>query len=88
MEPSTLDRQHATAIKASRVAAFPLYTCRHTFLTRLGMSGCDAWTLARIAGHSDIKVSSRYVHPSDDAVQDAFGRMQGPKPLPEPVAAA
>ena len=26
-----------------------LYSFRHTFLTRLGESGCDAWTLARIA---------------------------------------
>jgi hypothetical protein len=23
---------------------------RHTFLTRLGESGCDAWTLMRVAG--------------------------------------
>ena len=34
---------------------------RHTFLTRLGESGCDAWSLARIAGHSNIRMSSRYV---------------------------
>jgi integrase len=34
------------------IRPFVLYTFRHTFLTRLGESGCDAWTLARIAGHS------------------------------------
>ena len=33
-------------------------------LTRLGESGCDVWTLARIAGHSNIRISQRYVHPS------------------------
>jgi hypothetical protein len=27
---------------------FVLYSLRHTFLTRLGQSGCDVWTLARI----------------------------------------
>jgi hypothetical protein len=48
-----------------------------TFLTRLGESGCDVWTLARIAGHSNIKQSSRYVHPSDDAVLGAMERMGG-----------
>jgi hypothetical protein len=32
------------------VTPFALYSFRHTFLTRLGRSGCDAWTLARIAG--------------------------------------
>jgi hypothetical protein len=29
---------------------------------------CDAWTLAKIAGHSSIAMSSRYVHPSGDRV--------------------
>ena len=50
-----------------------LYTLRHTFLTRLGESGCDVWTLARIAGHSSIAMSARYVHPSADRVLNAIG---------------
>jgi integrase len=56
-----------------------LYSFRHTFLTRLGQSGCDAWTLARIAGHSSITMSSRYVHPSEDAVISAMYRLSGHK---------
>jgi integrase len=56
-----------------------LYTLRHTFLTRLGESGCDVWTLARIAGHSAINISARYVHPSEDAVLDAMARLGGHK---------
>ena len=52
-----------------------LYTLRHTFLTRLGQSGCDVWTLARIAGHSNIKMSMKYVHPDDGAVFAAAQRM-------------
>jgi len=50
-----------------------------TFLTRLGESGCDAWTLARTAGHSSITISSRYVHPSEDAVVSATSRLGGHK---------
>ena len=56
-----------------------LYSFRHTFLTRLGESGCDAWTLARIAGHSSIAISSRYVHPSEDAVLKAMAKLGGHK---------
>jgi integrase len=56
-----------------------LYSLRHTFLTRLGESGCDAWTLARIAGHSSITISNRYVHPSEDAVLSAMSRLGGHK---------
>lgn len=61
------------------VRPFVLYSLRHTFLTCLGESGCDAWTLARIAGHSNVSMSSRYVHPSENAVLDAMSRLGGHK---------
>jgi integrase len=77
VEPSSLRKQHAAAIRASKVRPFVLYALRHTFLTRLGESGCDAWTLARIAGHSSVSISSRYVHPSEDAVLVAMSRLGG-----------
>jgi integrase len=76
-EPSTVRKQHARAIDASGVTRFLMYTCRHTFLTRLGESGCDAWTLARIAGQATISISARYVHPGDEAVKAAIRRLQG-----------
>ena len=68
VEPSSLWKQHAKtfstiAEEASRrdtkpVRPFVLYSLRHTFLTRLGESGCDVWTLARIAGHASINIST------------------------------
>ena len=89
IESSSLKRQHkrtfeTLAQKAKEndeksVRKFVLYSLRHTFLTRLGESGCDAWTLARIAGHSDIRISARYVHPSEDAVLLAMSRLGGHK---------
>jgi integrase len=87
VEPSSLRKQHAKSFSAiAREAAkrnekpvrpFVLYSLRHTFLTRLGECGCDAWTLARIAGHASITISARYVHPSEDAVLDAMSRLGG-----------
>ncbi len=89
IEPSSLKKQHAKvfvtlAKKAEEnneklVRPFVLYSLRHTFLTRLGESGCDVWTLARIAGHSSVSMSSRYVHPSEDAVLAAMARLDGHK---------
>ena len=79
VEPSSLKKQHRKALGLAGVRPFVLYSLRHTFLTRLGESGCDAWTLARIAGHSSIAISSRYVHPSENAVLDAVERMGGHK---------
>ena len=85
-EPSTLKKQHAKTFKTLSEHAkknnekplrpFVLYSLRHTFLTRLGESGCNVWTLARIAGHSSIAMSGRYVHPGDDAVLSALAQLQ------------
>jgi len=87
MESFSLKKKHAKVFKTIAIGAkegkgktvrpFVLYSLRHTFLTRLGESGCDVWTLARIAGHSSIRISSRYVHPSADAVLDAMARFGG-----------
>jgi integrase len=93
VDQSSLKKQHARAFRQANAAIkarnekngtkekplrpWVLYSFRHTFLTRLGESGCDAWTLARIAGHSSIAISSRYVHPSEDAVLNAMSRLGG-----------
>ena len=73
----SLKLQHKKALKLARVRPFEVYSIRHTFLTRLGESGCDSWTLARIAGHSNISISQRYVNPSEDAVLNALSRLSG-----------
>jgi integrase len=87
--------QHSAALKTIRKAAeeagcetpiqaFPPYTLRHTALTRLAEAGCDAHTLARIAGHSSILITQRYVHPGTDAVERAFAAL--PEALATPSA--
>ena len=58
---------------------FVLHTLRHTMLTRLGGSGVDAFTIMKIAGHSSIVVSQRYVHPTPEAVERAFESLQRAK---------
>jgi hypothetical protein len=52
-------------------------------LTRLGESGVDAFTITRIAGHSSIVVSQRYIHPTPEAFERAFERLQLPVGAPE-----
>ena len=55
---------------------FVIHSLRHTMLTRLGEAGVDAFTIMRIAGHSSITVSQRYVHPSSEAMERAFERLE------------
>jgi integrase len=54
------------------VRPFPPYTFRHTALTRLAESGCDSFTLAKIAGHGSISTTQRYCHPQAEAIEAAF----------------
>jgi integrase len=61
--------------KQTPVKPFPPYTMRHTALTRLAEVGCDAFTLARIAGHSSITITQRYCHPQADAIERAFAKL-------------
>jgi integrase len=77
MNHDSLKLQHKKALRLAKVRPFEVYAIRHTFLTRLGESGCDLWTLARIAGHSSIVISARYFHPSSDAVFNAMARQAG-----------
>jgi integrase len=73
----TIRRMHLRTLDSSKVRHFVLHGLRHTFLTRLGAAGVDAWTLARIAGHSSIKMSMRYVHPDEAGVVEAIARLGG-----------
>ena len=52
-----MKNQHRNARKDSKVKAFVLYSLRHTMLTRLGESGAEAFTIQKIAGHSNAVIS-------------------------------
>ncbi len=69
-----LHRKARTALQLPK--DFVIHSLRHTMLTRLGESGADAFAIMRIAGHSSITVSQRYVHPSPEAVERVFERLQ------------
>jgi integrase len=69
----TTKDQHAKALETSKVSPFVPYVLRHTALTRLGAAaGGDIFVLARIAGHSTISVTQRYIHPQADAISRVF----------------
>jgi hypothetical protein len=40
------------------------------------MLGVDAFTIMKIAGHSSITISQRYVHPSPESVERAFEKLE------------
>jgi len=79
-----LKKQHAKAIRVAtrilwaeggdakqRFAGFELYTLRHTCLTRWAPL-MDPWTLAYLAGHRDMNITKRYIHPQEQTILDAM----------------
>ena len=46
---------------------------RHTALTKLGeAAGGDVFVLAKIAGHSSMTITQRYIHPQANAISRVF----------------
>jgi integrase len=73
----TVEGQHAKVREDLRFPSdFVIHSLRHTMLTRLGEAGVDAFTIMRIAGHSTLSVSQRYVHPTPETLERAIGRLE------------
>jgi site-specific recombinase XerD len=53
-----------------------LHSTRHTFCTRLGERGADAFAIQRLAGHSSIIISQRYVHPAAARLDAAIALLE------------
>jgi integrase len=53
-----------------------LHSLRHTCLTRLGEAGADAFTIMKLAGHSSVTISQRYVHPTGETIELVFDRLE------------
>jgi integrase len=51
-----------------------IHSFRHTFLTRFGEAGADAFTIKKVAGHSSVTISPRYIHPTPEGQERAFER--------------
>jgi integrase len=84
--PASLDKMWTIAAlnvqiqcKKRRLPPLPkglaLYSCRHTGLTNFNAAvGGDQAKVARIAGHSDIRVTQKYLHPSVSDAAELMNR--------------
>ena len=70
---SSLKKQHAKACLLAKFEHVPLYTFRHTCLTRWA-GHMDPYSLAYFAGHSSFVTTRRYVHPNLTTAREAMNR--------------
>ena len=52
-----------------------VHKLRHTFASKLAMSGVELVTIKEILGHSDLKTTQIYAHVSPQHVRDAVGKL-------------
>lgn len=72
----TMEDQHKRMRGTLRLPADAvIHSFRHTFGTRLGEAGADAFTIMRAMGHSSVVVSQKYIHPTPEAMERAFERL-------------
>src|SRR5262249_40903664 len=70
--------QEETGKADGQLAPFDLYTLRHTCLTRWAPH-MDPWTLAYLAGHRDMNITKRYVHPQEQTIRAAMEKAREEK---------
>jgi integrase len=71
---TSIDTQYDRTIDKLKFR-FRIYDCRHTFGTCLGETGAGAYTICKLMGHFNILVSQRYVHPTPERLETAFGNL-------------
>lgn len=71
--PKRISLSFTKACEQAGIVDFSFHCLRHTFATRLADSGVDITTIAALLGHSNIQMSSRYTHPTDDRNHRAVG---------------
>lgn len=79
--PRNFDRDYHSFFKALRdkypeVRELSPHCCRHTFATLTLAAGTDVRIVQQLLGHSDIKTTARYTHPSMDIMQEAISCMK------------
>ena len=76
-----LNEKHRKLRKMLKFPAdFVPHSFRHTYGTRLGEAGADAFTIMRLMGHSTVVVSQKYVHPTPETMERAVQRMAALNP--------
>jgi len=76
-------RAFRAACDKAEIEELHFHDLRHTFGTRAADAGADAFTIAELMGHSDLRMTKRYTHATDSRKRAAvenlveYGRSEG-----------
>ncbi len=63
------------AVERAGLEDFRFHDLRHTAASRMAEAGASPFTLMKILGHSDIRMTSRYTHATDLAIRNAVANL-------------
>ena len=66
-----LKRKFDEARTKAEIVNLRFHDLRHTFATRMANAGVDIFTLAELLGHSDIRITKRYAHGTEETKRRA-----------------
>jgi integrase len=70
-----LKRKFDEARKKAEIVNLRFHDLRHTFATRMANAGVDIFTLAELLGHSDIRITKRYAHGTEETKRRAVEKL-------------
>ncbi len=71
-----LQRAFGKALEKAEIQDFRFHDLRHTFATRLVQSGIDLYTVAKLLGHKDIRMTQRYAHHCPESLRSGVEVLQ------------
>lgn len=63
------------ASKKAKIRNLRIHDLRHTAASRMIEAGVDVVSVSKILGHSDLKITMRYCHPSRDTMRQAVEKL-------------
>jgi integrase len=71
----SLKEAYGAALERAELGKIRFHDLRHTFATRLVLSGVDLFTVKELLGHSTIVTTQRYAHPNSRSKRDAIAAL-------------
>lgn len=72
IDADNLRRVFEKALGKAGIDNLHFHDLRHTFATRLAQKGIDIYTIAKLLGHKDIRMTQRYAHHCPESLRTAI----------------
>ena len=70
-----IKKTYARTVKRAKIPHITFHQLRHTFASRLNEKGVDVFTIKKLLGHSEVKITEAYTHINDANIINAFEKI-------------